>query len=437
MFLVWRVPLPTSAMFQQLRKQNLLKFILLFALLILTARQVGKLANHSLLPFDDFLAFWSSGHLLLTGQDPYSYGLIDRLQKSVGFGGSYPMVMWYPPWAFVFMLPFGGLHYSTARLLWLVLSIVALVVSASLLWRIYNGSKNSMPVAWLLAFTFCPSLFVLRNGQMSALVLLGLVSFLYFESDSRSHLREWVAGVMLLLVSLKPHVTYLFWIILALWALRQRRWPLLFAGISAGLLATVIPLFFNHDLIGQYFAIRGRFSSPLFNWPTPTIGTLLRIGFGAERLWLQFLPLIVCILVTLPYWVRHRDDWDWGKNMPMVLSLSLMTSVYEWEPDFVLLLPLVIQIAVRASEISHRLKLIMAALYLVINVIGMIQNVLVVNPAWFVWFAPTLLACYLIVIVWPIREDRSNQSHPPMPPISPMMGAKLRNRLEGTGPKEQ
>ena len=73
------------------------------------------------------------------------------------------------------------------------------------LWHYYGGLKTKRWVAWALVFSFTPTLYALKLGQVSPLILLGLVGFLYFEQKARFV----SAGTCLLLITLKPQLTYL------------------------------------------------------------------------------------------------------------------------------------------------------------------------------------------------------------------------------------
>ena len=49
-----------------------------------------------------------------------------------------------------------------------------------------------------------------------------------------------------------------------------------------------VPLATNREVLWQY--LEATAAHPPLDWVTPTPGTLLRLAFGADRYWLQFLP---------------------------------------------------------------------------------------------------------------------------------------------------
>ena len=61
-----------------------------------------------------------------------------------------------------------------------------------------------------LALSLFPTLIALRMGQISPLMLAGLVGFLYFLR----HERGWLAGLALLPATVKPHLFHLVWLAL-------------------------------------------------------------------------------------------------------------------------------------------------------------------------------------------------------------------------------
>lgn len=66
-------------------------------------------------------------------------------------------------------MPFGFFPYSLSQLLWLAISIAAVLFSTKTLWRIYSGSDKYSRAPWLLALTFFPTILVLLFGKMSPL----------------------------------------------------------------------------------------------------------------------------------------------------------------------------------------------------------------------------------------------------------------------------
>src|SRR5206468_210349 len=99
-----------------------------------------------------------------------------------------------------------------------------------------------------------------------------------------------LAGVAAVLIAVKPHLAYLFWIALLLWSIRERRWRTLAGGVFAGLALTALPLLFNPHVLQQYWQTFTQ--RPPAQYRSPTIGTVLRLAFGEGQFRLQFLAMI-------------------------------------------------------------------------------------------------------------------------------------------------
>jgi hypothetical protein len=111
-------------------------------------------------------------------------------------------------------------------------------------------------------------------GNISPLILLGIIGFLYFEKRNQLFL----AGASTAIVSVKAHLLYLFWVGFILWIWKHRRWRVAFGAITAGLVAAVIPVIFDpwvyYEFIHMY-RFPGR-STP-FELPAPSLGSLLTL----------------------------------------------------------------------------------------------------------------------------------------------------------------
>src|SRR5690606_23595379 len=98
-----------------------------------------------------------------------------------------------------------------------------------------------------------------------------------------------LAGAATLLLAIKPHLAYLVWVAILFDAVARRRAGMIAGGLAAGAVATLISLAFDPRLLHQYAdAMANR---PPAQWLSPTLGTVLRLAFGEELFWLQFVPV--------------------------------------------------------------------------------------------------------------------------------------------------
>lgn len=370
------------------RRPLLLALATAVVLLILFVLPGGPARGLTSLPLHDFVEYWAAGRLNAGGENPYDPERIHDLEREAGRDGE-GILMWNPPWTLPLVMPLGRLDCRTAHLLWLALQFAAVAVCADVLWRLYGGAAERRWIAWLLAFAFVPTLISLTAGQISPLVLLGVVLFLAALRQGRDGL----AGAATVLVAIKPHLAYLFWLALLLWCIRQRRWAILGGGLLAGLLALAAAVACNPSVLAQYahtFTNR-----PPAQYRSPTLGTALRLLLSDERFSLQFVALVPGLLWFAVYWPRRRAGWRWDEQLPLLLLVSLLTAPYgAWPFDLVLLLVPVVQIA---AGIERSRWLPAVTIFAVLNGLAAAQLVAGVEYLGFIWMTPALLLAYLVL----------------------------------------
>jgi hypothetical protein len=208
---------------------------------------------------------------------------------------------------------------------------------------------------------------------------------LYAERAGRLTL----AGLATLLLAIKPHLVLLFWMALLIDSVRRRRWLLLVAGAGAGTASILIALAANPDVLTQYWQTLT--SDPPAQYRSPTLGMLLRLLFDEEAFRLQFIPPLAGLAWLGIYWRRHGRNWQWGKELPLVLLVSFLTAAYgAWPFDLVLLLVPVMAVAARQRRPGPAL-----GIYAFLNGIALLQIIQGVEYLAFVWLTPALLLAYL------------------------------------------
>jgi hypothetical protein len=342
----------------------------------------------------DFVEYWAASRLLLTGNNPYGPQELFELQRSVGWNDSIPLLMWNPPWTLSFTLPFGLASFDVAQVLWLLLNTFIVLFCAKELWLVYGGLPTAYRRAWLVVLTFAPAYLVLILGQIGPLILLGLVGFLLC---ARNKYWKW-AGAWTILVSIKPHLLYLFWIALVLWIFEKRQWQLIIGVAVSGFIAATIPLLFSPSVYTDYMQLNATAKLPTpYDWQTPTIGVAARLLFGGEKIWLQFVPCFIGISWLLFHWHKFKNHWEWTEQLPILIVVSLATAAFAWSFDYIVLLPAIIQ---AASWLSHRPVLFRESPVVIVYVIIMALYVLLFflspNDFWRFWLGPAFAIAYLI-----------------------------------------
>ncbi len=288
------------------------------------------------LPVDDFVEYWAAGRLALTGGNPYDPQQLWVLEQQAGWMQDRPLMMWNPPWTLALVAPLGLLPYPQARFFWFLVNFGGLIFSVDWLWRLYQGTPRWRFWLPLLCFTFIPTILVLKIGHLTPLMLLGCIGFLHFERQEKPF---W-AGVNLSLTLFKPHLMYLAWVVCVLQSLLKRNFTCMSGALAALGVELGIAFLIQPELMVHYvYAIC---YLPPDEWLTPTWGTLLRLGLGWDKLWLQVAPSLLGALGMGLYAFRIHDYWNWSIEFPRLTLVSIITTSYGWATDYVLLLPAIV-----------------------------------------------------------------------------------------------
>jgi hypothetical protein len=339
---------------------------------------------------DDYVEYWAAGRLNLTHGNPYAADQLLPLERGAG-RTTEVLMMWNPPWTLALAMPLSLLSYPISRLLWLGLSIVAILISANWTWTLFGGAPPRRWLAWALAFAFFPTIIVLRMGQIGPVLLLGVAGFLHFEHKKR----YWLAGAFVALLAVKPHLLYLVFLAILVWSVRRRqRWAILGGAAVLVFVATAAAMLVNPQVTNQYLDATGA-DSPLV-WMNPTLGSLLRLLLGPEKTWLQFAPMVVGVVWLVLYGMKHRRRWLWADRISLLLLVSVLTAPFGWPFDQVVLIPVVLYVACRVLDAHDRQTAWMVATpYLIINVVAFALHGRV-SDFWQSWFAPAMLVWYLV-----------------------------------------
>ncbi|HLK33816.1 MAG TPA: glycosyltransferase 87 family protein, partial [Terriglobales bacterium] len=325
-----------------------------------------------------------------TGGDPYSPHQVLKVQTRLPVTHrKRAWMMWNPPWTLSVVGPFGFLALPAAALSWFLLQFAIVFASSLWLWQLYDGPPQFRWVSILIPGLFLPVDVVLLDCQMTPLTLLGVVAFLYFVGKHRYK----SAGAALALLAFKPHLWIPFACVLLLWCLQERKWQLLACtGLGFALLAT--PVWLRPDLLHHYREI----IPTIWDDAAPAWGGLLRVLFGYQRVWLQYLPTIPGLAWTILYWRRHRREWDWKEQLPLLLLVGFLAAPYAWTYDEVVLLPVFIAAAtflLRQKE--RRLGWWALGIFVLVNVTMFALNLHGSRDEWYIWNVPVWLLAYTLI----------------------------------------
>ena len=356
----------------------------------------------------DFVEYWAAARLDLVGQNPYDASTMAAAQRDLasqlnqsmklspgivqrylGLQLNQPMMMYNPPWVLAMVMPVSLLPYHAALMFWLALEFAVVVVCSDACWRLYGGTRGKRPVAWLLGMLFVPTASGIAWGNISPFMLLGATAFMWAAKDG-----HWGrAGLSTVLLAIKPQVTYLFWPALVIWVLQERRWRLFLTGLAAGTAATAIPIAFNPPVLVQY--IQGVATHPPLSWDPAVPALALRLIFGADKTWLQFVPSLLGLVWWAWRWHAQRATWHWEEQLPVLLLVSYATSAYGWTSDQVIFVPALMQVAVWILPSWRTWRPIWRS-YLAANVL-LLATIIIAGPGFLsVWHPVAQLVLYLV-----------------------------------------
>ena len=138
---------------------------------------------------------------------------------------------------------------------------------------------------------------------------------------------------------------------------------------------------------------------PPSQWMSPTLGTLLRMQFGEERFWLQFVPVAFGLAWFAWHWSKHRRAWDWCEHVPLLVLVSFVTAPYgAWPFDMMLLLPAVMYIAAGSPAVLRMPTRKRAAIWglLAVNLACLGMNIAATGSFYFWWVSPAVLVLYIV-----------------------------------------
>ncbi len=371
------------------------RITLWIALIVLATWNIEK-APHAIgtrLPLYDFIQYWSASKAFVQGDNPFNPSTMLDIQKMAGWSAAKPEMMWNPPWVLPLLTPLSFFSFWTSRTLWFFLNSILTILAADWFWRIYGGKTNHRWVSWIAVILFLPFLQSMILGQISPLVLTGIWGFLWALRKDR----QFLSGNFAILISIKPHLLYLFWIFLALWILKHHKWRILY-GVAVPLAVLLIIVYaINSNSLIDYFHIIRSSDGPQI-WQTPTWGIALHKYLPLNLYWARFISSIFGILTAVVLWFRWREVFRWEDRTPEIILLSLVTSVYTWSSDWILLLPISICIIVWSQHLPRRHSWIVMALILMQPLLALTLSRTQSN-FFTIWFPPVLWCLYLMARV--------------------------------------
>ena len=279
----------------------------------------------------DFLCYWATGQQLVHHADPYDGQAILQIEKSIEYRTNSPFFMSETPAAFFVALPLGFLSAKVGAVLWSLAIIACLMASIRLLW-ILNGRPPDR--LHLVGYLFPPALACLLAGNTGIFLLFGVVLFLFFH-DSKPYL----AGVALIVLTLRPQLLLPFVVVLVLWVVTTKQFRLAAGALTAIALCIIFSVVVDHAAWSHYAQMR---TEQIDDQIAPTASFLFQMLLARNHPWVQFIPTVVACAWAARRYLNSHVRWDWQNDMPLLLLVSVMTSPNAWFTDEAIVLPAIL-----------------------------------------------------------------------------------------------
>lgn len=353
----------------------------------------------------DFIRYWAASRLLISGGNPYDSRELTALQKNTPSQLTIEegdiVEAWNPPWLLLTLAPLGFFSLHFAIPLWVLMNILSIMTGLLMSWRFSGGEQN--PRFFLIAigagFLFGNTIILIRLGQITTLILISLlVGFLLIEKK-----QDWLAGGVLLITTIKPHLTFLVLFVLLLWVFKHRRWKILAGMAAAGLLSALIVWLILPNWLSIYFQTIQRL--PFSNIFTSTLGS-----FMSEVLGIHFFKYSAILLLPIAFLlVNEWEQRGWFSMMNISLVLTIPFSFYGFSFDQVLLLPSVVQTIVWITQGKLprllSLKLVFGFL-LTYGFLLFMMSIRSLPYYWYFWVSFSIFCLYILAWNFIRKEKR-------------------------------
>lgn len=284
----------------------------------------------SAIPFGgtDFKQYYTTSRLLLEGKNPYDYELAGVIQRGLGETGDI-QVPYGPPTCLLPFIPMGWFDFLTAIQIQFVLNVGMLVICCFLWGKMLFPTQPMMPLFSCIAVVaWIPCLSLFGMGHVTSWTLFGFTLWAFCMQQKRPAL----AGCLLALSIIKPHLAFGPVIYACVVGLRQKQWSML-TCFTLTVLAMIGATFVIRPSVWTEYLGSLAQSNPT-QWFNATLDGWGRFQFGAS---FRLVTIIVgCLLlgwIALLGWKRNGNDG------PLVLALWLAATPYAFSYDYVLVLP--------------------------------------------------------------------------------------------------
>ena len=345
----------------------------------------------------DFIQYWSAFQIFQRGENPYDSQLLHAEQVRGGGASARTVSLWNPPWTVLVMSPLLGTDLLSAAKTWVAANGCLILLMIVCLSRLEPGAdKLGLFSAGLLVLAFYPVWETIWWGQTSILLAAAFIVGIWLTT------RSWdlASGVLLSLLSIKPHLFLPSAILILFWVLQTRRWRLpcgLLLGLA--LLTVGTELFWPNSLSWWWSSFGGSPDAPgavsILEWKTATtagaIRSLLYTPGSPVPVWpMVVLPLSAISLVLL--WLAiSRPKIELLRHLPPVQCLALLAAPYGWRCDQTVLVFTLACLCAGTGVSKHRVWRLVLLAELLLFLLSLLPGA---SPHYFFWFPA------LVLLVW-------------------------------------
>jgi len=331
--------------------------IFLIAFAVWTALSLPELIDPRGKPVGyDFMAFWSAARLALDGRPEavFDWEAIEAIHRSAVPGLAGMLFPWhYPPTFLLAVLPLGLVAYPVA--------LAGFLLTTVGLWAALVRRITAAPRAWVVIAAMPAGLFNLLDGQ-NGFLTTALAGFALLLLDKRPRL----AGVLIGLLAIKPHLALLFPLAL----IASGRWrSFVAAALTVTFMVAASLMTFGWDTTAAFLAYLPRMRAIADNgwvpWGLMPSAYVFALSLGVPTWGAATLQAAVLCFAALCVWRAWRcPTAPFEARAAVLLSASLMVSPYLFSYDLMwagLAVIWLSRLAVRSGSLQWEGMILLAA----------------------------------------------------------------------------
>jgi len=307
---------------------DLLKRVLVVSFFLASLIWLGK--AFFLGTYPDFTVYFDGLHAYLQGANPY-----------LEIEGSFIKYL-YPPFALLFFSPMSFFSRSIGSIVWVGFSILLLLSSTALLFKI--GKKKIVSSEYFvltgLVFLMFTVKFNLGMGQFNIVNLFLITLFLFYYQKGRIQFAA-ISLALSLLIKVLPLLFLPYLVIL-------RKWRLVLTLLGLVTLGLVLPfLFIKPDIIFHFFttSLVGTIKSWSLEYYNQAFSGFIGRWLGTGEIAQLTKLLCVSLMLTITFTTLFLKRKVVGVSLlgfVSLLPLTLITLSFSWQHYFIFAIPTLI-----------------------------------------------------------------------------------------------